>query len=847
MKKLYYIFFLISGIFLCPVLSVFGQTNSSDELEYEEFTIKLNVDKLGTYEMEAVYFEDALYLPIIDLFRKLEIYLIHSQELDTISGFILSPENTYSLDLISNKIKFRSKEKTLTNNQIISTYKDVYLPSKVLEELFGMTMNFNLRELTVYLRSDIELPIIKQLRIKNLRKNLALLNGETISDTVIARKWNLAKGGILDWGFQSTIDQSGQNSQMLRASLGMELLGGGFNIRTNLTRDSLIQLQNTSFKWHYVNDRLPVIKQIELGNINVNLKGQTLSNFYGVKFTNTAYSLKKSFGKYLIERKTQPGWEVELYMNGVLINFTTADLNGYFNFEIPLVFGNSNIVLRYYGPWGQEDKEELQINIPFTFTAQKHLEYQINSGVTADSLHIFFNKSQFSYGINRRLTLNLEYDHFSGNVLNPHILSSSINSIFGKNILFNYTYLHQSNHSFEFLLRTKKNFVISMKHKQFLKGQTIIQNLNTSESDLGFNCMLLNKKLKIYLRNSNRAVVNNNNFSFLSESSMSFFYRRLNSSFTFLGGQQSSLSWNTSFNMKKNWSIVHNTQYNVTRKRLESSYLQIQKKVNKLFFVEGGVNYAYLTKELQVNVAFYFNFNKVRSGINSTFSKNQMISNQTLAGSLIMASGPKKIMATNSNGIGKSGIDVFVFLDVNHNNIQDENEPLMKDVSVGINRGKQVLTENDSIHRFVALEPYATYLITVGNTGFESISWILEKETWSVVSDPNQIKQVFVPIKPMGEVNVMVYLNRNGKQVAAKRMLVHIVNETGQVVAKGLTETDGSFSFLGLKPGKYQIKFDEKQLKGLNLSKEYKQTSFDIKESMLGDYVGGIEVILSEN
>jgi hypothetical protein len=262
--------------------------------------------------------------------------------------------------------------------------------------------------------------------------------------------------------------------------------------------------------------------------------------------------------------------------------------------------------------------------------------------------------------------------------------------------------------------------------------------------------------------------------------------------------------------MKKNWSIVHNTQYNVTRKRLESSYLQIQKKVNKLFFVEGGVNYAYLTKELQVNVAFYFNFNKVRSGINSTFSKNQMISNQTLAGSLIMASGPKKIMATNSNGIGKSGIDVFVFLDVNHNNIQDENEPLMKDVSVGINRGKQVLTENDSIHRFVALEPYATYLITVGNTGFESISWILEKETWSVVSDPNQIKQVFVPIKPMGEVNVMVY-------------------------------------FLGLKPGKYQIKFDEKQLKGLNLSKEYKQTSFDIKESMLGDYVGGIEVILSEN
>lgn len=846
MNKLYYISLLVAGVILCQFSTVSAQSNNSDELEYEEITIKLNVDKLGIYEMDAVYFEDAVYLPLIDLFKKLDIYLTHSQELDTISGFILSPDNSYSLNLLSNKITFREKEKQLTNKQIIASYKDVFLPAKVYQEMFEMTMDFNLRELTVYLRSDIELPIIKQLRIKNLRKNLAVLNGEVISDTSITRKWNFFGGAILDWGLMSSIDQTGENTQQLRAAVGMELLGGAFNLRSNLIRDSLIRFQNTSFKWHYVNDRLPIVKQIELGNINAGLKGQTVSNFYGVKFTNSSYAHKKSFGKYLIERKTEPGWEVELYMNGVLINFTTADLNGYFSFEIPLVFGNSSIMLRYYGPWGQEDKEELQINIPFTFTAKGKLEYQVNNGISADSSRHFFSKNQFSYGINRRMTANVEYEHFAGNTLNPHILSSSINSIFGKNILFNYTFLYQSNHSFEFLLRTKKNVMLSLKHKQFLKDQTIIQTSNFSESDLGFNCLLLNKKLKIYFRSTNRAIMNMNGFSLFSESTVSFFYKRVNSGLTFLGGQQSSFSWNTSIRFKRNWSLVHNFQYSITRKTPETSYLQIQKKVKKTIFIESGANYSYLTKQLQVNFAVYFNLKKMRSAISTSVSKDQLVCDQTLAGSLILSAGPKKVMATNSNGIGKAGIDVFVFLDINHNEKRDANEPLLKDISVGINKGQRVLTEIDSIHRFVSLEPYANYLITVENSGFESISWILEKQTWSVTSDPNQIKQVYVPVKPMGEVNAMIYVMRKGSEIAAKRLMVNVVNETGEIVAKGLTEQDGTFTYLGLKPGKYKLMFDEKQLKGLSISKNYTPINFEIKEEAMGDYEGDLKVVLTE-
>lgn len=825
---------------------IFCQEQNNEELEYDQFTIKLNVDKLGTYDMEAIYYNDHIYLPIIELFRKLEIYLNHSVELDTIQGYILNNENTYSFNAYSGKITFQSKEKVLTEDQVISTFKDVYFPGKIYQEMFGMTMDFNFRELTVFLRSDIELPVIKQLRIKNLRKNVSALNGEVSSDTTVQRKWHWIRGAVLDWSLQSKENLKGENEQQFKSALGMEILGGELNCRSTIFRDSSIHFQSTLIKWRYVNDRIPVLKQIEAGNLNVSLSGQTISNFCGIKLTNSPYAARKTFGSYFIERKTNPGWDVELYVNGVLVNFTTADMNGYFNFEIPLVFGSSMIVIRYYGPWGQESMEEIQMNIPFTFTAHKHFEYQSSTGITTDTSRYLFNKTKLSYGLARWATLNVGYEYFKGNMLNPHIFSGSLNAALGSNILLNYSYLYGSNHYLELLYRTKHNFVLNLKHRQYNRNQTIIQTRNLTESELNLNFPVWNRKLKINLRSSNRGIYNSAGFSFISESAVSFFYKRVNTSFAFIGSQQSALTWNTTVYLKKNWSIAHNSMYNVSNKKAMSSMVQLQKKFNKQFFVESGLTYWYTTKQIQANISMYFNFNFMRSSVSTTIQKKGLTSTQSLAGSIHITSGPKPVFASNSNNVGLAGLDVSVFLDVNHNNKRDKNEPLIKNVSVAINRGKQLFTGNDTIHRFVSLEPYSSYLLTVDNNGFPSISWVLEKETWAVTTDPNQIKKIQIPVKPMGEIELTVSMKKKETITPAKRLIVYVVNQEGQVVEKGLTEQDGSFSYLGLIPGKYEIKFDEKQLKGLGLSSDYPKTSFEIKVSPQGDFVDGITVLLHD-
>jgi hypothetical protein len=817
---------------------------SQNEDEYDQFTISLNVDQLGVYEMEAIYYNDNIYLPIIDLFGKLEIYLNHSIQLDTITGFILSNDNSYSFNSNSGKITFRDKSQFLKPEQIIADFSDVYLPTKIYQEMFGMTMDFNFRELTLFLRSDIELPVIKQLRIKKLRTNLLTLTGDVDADTTIARKWNWIRGAVMDWNIQSKEDNLGNNAQQFKSSFGMEVLGGELNWRSLVTRDSAVKFQNTSLKWRYVNDKFALLKQIEAGNVNVGLTGQTISNFYGVKLTNTPYTLKKTFGSYLIQRKTNPGWDVEIYVNGILLNFTTADMNGFFSFEIPLVFGSSIILIRYYGPWGQESVEEIPINIPFSFTTHKHLEYQSYTGISADSTRSIFNKSKISYGLSRWATISAGYEYFEGSSLNKHIFSGSLNLALGKNSLLNYTYLHNSNHYLELMYRTKRNIVITGKHRQYLKNQLIIQTLNLGESEVGFNLPIWNRKIKIHLRSTDRFTYSQERYSFISESAISFFYKRINTGFILITSQETVMSWNTSFYFKNNWTIIHNTSYNVSRKLPVNSALQLQKRFNKMLFAETNLTYSYSTKSLQVGVSIFFDFNFMRTSATATMRKNYISSTQTIAGSVHFSGKPKAVFASNSNSVGRAGLDVLVFLDVNHNNVMDNDEPLVKNATVAINRGKQVLTENDTIHRFVSLEPYAPYLLTVANNGFPSISWILEKSTWSVVTNPNQIKKVYIPVKPMGEVEMKISLVKSGTISPANRQIVYIMDSNNKVVGKGLTEQDGTFSFLGLAPGKYSIQFDEKQLKGLGLTATYPQTTFEIKTSTQGDFVDGIEITL---
>ena len=156
------------------------------------------------------------------------------------------------------------------------------------------------------------------------------------------------------------------------------------------------------YLWRYVNNDFAPLRQVMAGKIRTNSISSLYNPVIGVQLTNTPTTYRRSFGSYTLSDKTEPGWIVELYVNNVLVDYVKADASGFFTFQIPLVYGNSLVKLKFFGPWGEERIREQNIIIPYNFLPEKTLEYTISAGIVEDTLRSRFSRASVNYGATRK-------------------------------------------------------------------------------------------------------------------------------------------------------------------------------------------------------------------------------------------------------------------------------------------------------------------------------------------------------------------------------------------------------------------------------------------------------------
>jgi len=157
---------------------------------------------------------------------------------------------------------------------------------------------------------------------------------------------------------------------------------------------------------------------------------------------------------------------------------------------------------------------------------------------------------------------------------------------------------------------------------------------------------------------------------------------------------------------------------------------------------------------------------------------------QGARGSLAFSSGKGYVHADNRSALGRGGITIVPFLDINHNGRQDNGEPLVEGLNARLNGGRVLTRVSDTLTRIIELEPYTSYLLELQEVGFENIAWQLRLKNMSIFVNPNQFKTIEIPVLPMGEINGMVYIQRNGTMRGIGRVLVNIYTEDGDLVKK---------------------------------------------------------------
>jgi len=363
---------LKSMVYLLAIVIVFPvAVNAQENPEYEEISVFLNIQKVGGADIPAVIVDETIYLPVADIFTFLKIKNTPSAQLDSISGFFINQSATYLIDNIHNRITFQDKVYDLKSSDMVKTETALYLKSNYFGQIFGLDCVFNFRSLSVMLTTKLELPIIKEMKLEEMRNNINRLKGEVKTDTVIDRKYPLFHFGMADWSVNNNQTIGGRMDTRINLDLGTVIAGGEANIRLNYNNNTPFKEKQQQYLWRFVNNDHPLLRQVMAGKISSQVTSSIFNPIVGVQFTNTPTTYRRSFGTYTLSDITEPNWVVELYVNNVLVDYMKADASGFYKFEVPLVYGNSAVKLKFYGPWGEERVQEQNISIPFNFLPLK--------------------------------------------------------------------------------------------------------------------------------------------------------------------------------------------------------------------------------------------------------------------------------------------------------------------------------------------------------------------------------------------------------------------------------------------------------------------------------------------
>jgi hypothetical protein len=837
---------LLTFFFSCGTFVLYSQ--ESEEDYFDELSVFVTIPRVGSIEVPAAIKNNEAYLSITDLFNYLKIKVEYTSGFDEVSGFLVSPDAQYKILRPQNKIIYSKKEYQLMPGDFIRTESALYLRSKVFGDVFGLDLSFNFRALAVNLNTQIELPIIREMRLEQMRQNIKEITGDITPDTTFRQRRSFFHAGNLDWNVNSMQQIGGDVNTRLNMGLGTQLFGGEANFIINIDTDNPFDLRQQSYIWKYANNDNKVVRQLSLGRVSSSGKIGINAPLTGLHITNAPTTYRRSFGTYILSDITEPGWMVELYVNNILVNYMQADASGFFSFEVPLVYGETNVKLQFYGPYGEERSMEKVLSIPFNFLPKGTFEYNLTAAVTEDSSMARYVRADFNYGFGRSLSAGGGVEYFSavqGNKFMPYI-RSSLKIL--PDMLLNAEYMHGV--KFESLLsyRVAKNLNIELNYLKFAKDQKAYPTSSLEERRISLALPIRGKSFSMFARLSAMQLILPQVNTFATEMVLSAGFKSFTANLTtqarFFPNSNpfvySSLSM--AFRLPAGFIITPQTLFNFTSGTFANARLSVDKQFSRMGYATLSYEQNFASKMSSIDLGIRFELSFARFSINARKSGKSYTFSESASGGIIFDAKSDYLAFRNRGSVGRGGVVIIPYLDVNCNGIMDEGEIAISGINANVNGGIVKKNEKSSTISVTDLEPYTSYMITVNASSTENISWQLPFKNIEVVAEPNKMKRVEIPVFPLGEVSGMVFIKQGDRQERGLgRMIVDVYSDTGTKVKSLLSEPDGYYSYLGLKPGKYYVSIDSVQLSKLNMTVSDMIFPFTIHPSYDGDMIGGLD------
>ncbi len=845
-------FITLVNLFVLALLFTIPAGLHAQDDEYYEISVYLVVNRIGGAEIPSIIHDRDVYLSVTDLFNFLKIKNSVTGDFDSVTGFLINEQNSYAIDRVSNSITYKGTVYPLKEKDLLRTETGLYLKSDYFGSIFGLECTFDFRTLKVTLNTQLELPIIREMRLESMRKGIRKLHGERNADTTIKRDYPLLSFGMMDLTVNAAQLVNGPTNTRVNMGFGGILLGGEANVVLNYNSSQPFTEREQYYLWRFANNDFKVVKQAMAGRINTYATSSLYNPVVGVQFTNSPTTYRRSFGTYTLSDYTKPGWTVELYVNNTLVDYQQADASGYYTFEVPLIYGNTEIKLRFYGPWGEERTKEQSINVPFSFVPKNKLEYRVSGAYVEDGLNSIFSRGEVNYGLGRYLTVGGGVEYLSSVTSGAVMPFLNATLSLGGKLLFtgNYTYGVQLKGLLNY--RFKSGLQFDLEYTKYDKDQTAI-NYNY----LDVRRFMVSMPIRV------------NAFSMLARFKISDYVlplTRYTNAELILSGSVLGVATNFStfanfspdhtpyiysnaslrFRMFKDLYISPMAQYDYNNSQFISARCEVEKRITKNGYLSASYEEVFRGNIRNVQIGLRFDLScanvsaYMRTGNRGTaFFEN--------ASSSVQFGNHGYVNVSNRSAVGRGGLIIIPFLDINGNGKFDKNEPKVSGIDVRASGGLVKKKEKDSVIIVSELEPYSDCYIELNTNMLDNIAWKVKNKTYKVAVNANQLKVIEVPVSVEAEVTGTIFKNTGSGKEGLGRIIVNVYDIDGNLVGRTMSESDGYYSYMGLTPGSYVVKPDPKQMKKLHMTTSPEGIPITIHRSVDGDYVDEIDFVITSN
>lgn len=855
---------LRSASFLCFFLACSFVSSKSVA---DESYVQLNDDDLlilqlaiDTYEDDEplfVYHSPELTLiPISNVSSILELAIDADVDEQFVSGWVGQEGNTLEMDLGNNTFYLGGVAQPWdTQTRFADDGFDLYLDQQTVQRLLGLKFEIDVAQLELRLPKDSDVPLLAKLARQKKREQIVTRELEQIPENYIPNKYTWWSQPQFDFSlgeeFENTRGHFDSRYSMVlqgRADLAKHSLTTSF-----IDNDGESDLRLTLSRASEGPDKhmLLGLDRYELGDVTGLSDPLLFSSVQGrgARLSRGGNAILEQGDVIDLQGDAPPGWEVELYRNGSLVEFSETSSDGRYTFDqVPIYIGENIFDIRLYGPQGQFREVREVISTGGSMLKAGQWEYDtwlmqrnkrlINSTINSNTPESDFLMTEARYGINRYLSARVGLSSMTpNNNLDEYSywFGSLYGSMFGSMVQAHYAKDDQGGSGYQFNLKTRA-FQTNV-NAELIHFDDLISDRNstgTKKNELGLRMdrsflVGLPSALLVNLEFRKREFKSGaGNFSSVLRTATGWSGFQLVNDLTYLDRDSvDARDVNGLFSVTRKWDgwrYKGGIEYSVRpSSSLRAITFGASHKFRANMTYSGSVSHRFEgDDEFSSDNTLTWGFDQFSVSANAGFNTDgYQYVGVSFNTSLGYDAYHEDHFFSADSYLNNASIAARVFIDENNNKLYDDGEQPVERVRFkGKSKWRQYQTDDQGLVVLNDVEHLSLEKLEIEERSLEDPFVQPSQGAMYVYTHAGANVRLDVPLVMTFELEGSLSYRNKAEQVALHSVRVHLLDDAGKEIAVVRSEFDGVYLFEGLLPGSYCVQVNPEDLTKRGLSKK---------------------------